>query len=196
MQTAGSQVRTATGAGIERVIAPIVLAFATDPLLRYFFPEPATYIDAFTELARSFARTALEHEAGHHVESFVAAALWFPPGVEPDREALGPLFERTIDAKRLQGVFEVVLEKAKYHPEEPHWYLQMIGVDPHLRGRGYGSALLSHALERIDEAHEVACLDSSNPANVPLYERYGFEVVATVEVADAPPVFPMVRRAR
>lgn len=188
--------RTAVPDEADAVVGPLVLSFATDPLLRFFFPEPATYVEAFPELARAFARAALDHKAAHYVEGFVASSLWFPPGVEPDRGAIRPMFERTIEHNRLETIFEVIREKAKYHPEEPHWYLQMIGVDPQLQGRGHGSALLTHVLDLIDAENEVACLDSSNPANVPLYERFGFEVMATVTVADAPPVFPMVRRAR
>jgi ribosomal protein S18 acetylase RimI-like enzyme len=195
-QTTGSQIRVATGAEAERVVGPLFLSFATDPLLRFFWPEPASYVEAFPVLAGEFARTALTHEAAHYVDGFAASSLWFAPGVEPDREPIVPMFERTIEPKRRETIVSVIVEKAKYHPEEPHWYLQMIGVDPRLQGRGYGTALLSYALERIDAEHGVACLDSSNPANVPLYERHGFEVMATVVVDDAPPVFPMVRRAR
>jgi GNAT superfamily N-acetyltransferase len=37
-----------------------------------------------------------------------------------------------------------------FHPKGPHWYLPLIGVDATKQGRGYGSALLRHALERCD----------------------------------------------
>jgi ribosomal protein S18 acetylase RimI-like enzyme len=65
-----------------------------------------------------------------------------------------------------------------------------------MQGRGYGSALLRHALEQIDRDGQLAYLESTNPANVPLYQRHGFEVVGTIQVDDAPPMIPMVRRAR
>jgi ribosomal protein S18 acetylase RimI-like enzyme len=189
-------VRTATDGELDRVVGPIVMAFAADPVLRFFFPDPHGYLDAFPQLVRAIARPAFEHGSAQCVESFAAGALWLPPGVEPDIASIGALFERAIEPERLQTVFGVIQEKAKYHPDEPHWYLHMIGVDPRQQGRGYGSALIRHALERIDADHLAAYLESSNPANVPLYERHGFEVVATVEVDPAPPLFPMVRRAR
>jgi ribosomal protein S18 acetylase RimI-like enzyme len=91
---------------------------------------------------------------------------------------------------------DLIGEKAKFHPEEPHWYLHMIGVDPRFQGRGYGSALIRHALERVDSDRLPAYLESTNPVNVPIYERHGFELVATVEVPGTPPMFPMLRRAR
>eukprot|EP01041_Mallomonas_annulata_P030478 gene30478-52615_t len=61
----------------------------------------------------------------------------------------------------------------QFHPEEPHWYLSMIGVDPSHHGQGLGSALLKAGLQRCDADGLPAYLESSNPKNVPLYERFG-----------------------
>ena len=83
-----------------------------------------------------------------------------------------------------------------YHPKEPHWYLPLIGVDPRHQRRGHGAALLRHALARCDRDHAPAYLESSNPANVPLYERHGFAVLDTIQVGSSPPIFPMLRTAR
>jgi ribosomal protein S18 acetylase RimI-like enzyme len=84
----------------------------------------------------------------------------------------------------------------RYHPVKPHWYLPLIGVDPLAQGRGYGSALLRDALELIDREGQAAYLESTNPVNLPLYQRHGFEVVGIIRVGDAPPVIPMMRPAR
>jgi ribosomal protein S18 acetylase RimI-like enzyme len=83
-----------------------------------------------------------------------------------------------------------------FHPEEPHWYLPLIGVDPSHQARGYGSMLMKHALERCDREEKLAYLESSNPRNLSLYIRHGFELIGTIQVADAPPVFPMRRKPR
>jgi predicted GNAT family N-acyltransferase len=55
---------------------------------------------------------------------------------------------------------------------------------------------LRHALEQIGREGHVAYLESTNPVNVPLYRRHGFEAVGTIQVDDAPPMIPMARRAR
>lgn len=65
-----------------------------------------------------------------------------------------------------------------------------------LWGRDQGSTLLRHALARCDRDHVPAYLESSNPANVPLYERHGFAVLDTIQVGSSPPIFPMLRSAR
>jgi GNAT superfamily N-acetyltransferase len=62
---------------------------------------------------------------------------------------------------------------SSYHPSEPHWYLPLIGVDPTLRGKGYGSSLMEHALIQCDHDKKPAYLESSNPKNMTLYERHG-----------------------
>jgi len=51
----------------------------------------------------------------------------------------------------------------------------------------------SGTLTRVDEQHLHAYLESSNPANVPLYRRHGFEVVREIRMQGVPPVVPMVR---
>ena len=83
-----------------------------------------------------------------------------------------------------------------YHPGEAHLYLPLIGVDPAHRGKGCGAALLRHALRQCDRDHLAAHLESTNPANIALYQRHGFEVRGTIQVGSAPPLFPMLRAAR
>jgi ribosomal protein S18 acetylase RimI-like enzyme len=65
-----------------------------------------------------------------------------------------------------------------------------------LQGRRYGSALLQHILLQCNRDHAPAYLESTNPANIRLYERHGFEVLDTIQVGSSPPIFPMLRAAR
>ena len=104
--------------------------------------------------------------------------------------------ERSIDPKRLQVAAFMMEQMQSYHPAEAHWYLPLIGIDPAKQRRGYGSALLRHALERIDQERRGAYLESTNPANILHYQRHGFEVLGTIQVDDAPPLFPMPRQPR
>lgn len=114
--------------------------------------------------------------------------------LQPDEQALMAHFQRTVPDKHQDTLFAVFEQMGRYHPDEPHWYLPLIGVDPAQQGRGYGSALLAHALRLCDEDGTPAYLESSNPRNIPLYQRNGFEVLGTIEAGNFPPITPMLRR--
>ena len=87
-------------------------------------------------------------------------------------------------------------EMEEYHPKENTWYLPIIAVDPAYQGAGLGSQLMKKALERVDVEGLDAYLESSNPRNMSLYERCGFETMGRIQVGDSPPVHPMIRRAQ
>jgi ribosomal protein S18 acetylase RimI-like enzyme len=85
---------------------------------------------------------------------------------------------------------------AGYHPPGPHWYLPLIGVDPIHQNKGRGDALLRNTLARCDRDHVAAYLESTNPANITLYQRHGFEIRGKIQIGSSPPLFPMLRPAR
>lgn len=104
------------------------------------------------------------------------------------------LIQRTVPEQNQEEVFAVFEQMGSYHPTEPHWYLPLIGVDPARRGSGYGSALMKHALMRCDRENKPAYLESTNPRNVSLYKRHGFEVLGEIQVGSSPTIRPMLRR--
>jgi predicted N-acetyltransferase YhbS len=97
----------------------------------------------------------------------------------------------------LRKGLEVTELMKKVHPEEPHWYLAIIGSDPDVRGKGFGQVLMQSRLDRCDAEHAPAYLESSNPANVPYYQRFGFEATGEITLPDGgPSLIPMWRRPR
>ena len=126
----------------------------------------------------------------------MGAALWLRPGVEPDQEPLIELIQQAIPESDQGKVFAMFEQMGKYHPHEPLWYLPVIGVDPARQGMGLGSALLVHALAECDREGKQAYLESTSTRSRDLYARHGFEVTGTIQVADSPPFWPMLRKAR
>jgi ribosomal protein S18 acetylase RimI-like enzyme len=78
-------------------------------------------------------------------------------------------------------------------PDERHSHLGPLAVDAHLRGRGIGSQILDEYCRRLDGAQLVGYLETETEANVRLYKRFGFEVIAEQHVIGVPNWF-MVRR--
>jgi GNAT superfamily N-acetyltransferase len=82
-------------------------------------------------------------------------------------------------------------------PGWPHWYLAVIGSDPSVRGKGFAHALMTSRLDRVDAEHAPAYLESTKRANVPYYQRFGFEVTGEIVLPDGgPTMWPMWRTAR
>lgn len=189
---ASGTVRSATAEDEQAVIALLTLAFAGDPATRWTWPDPATYLRAYPRFVAAFGGAAFAQGSAHWIEG-AAAALWLPPGTTPDEAAILELFEATADPATATDGPRVMQQMAAHHPREPHWYLPLLGVDPARQGRGLGSLLLDHAVRRFDRDGAVAYLESSNPRNVPLYQRHGFEVLGRIQVG-ASPVFTPMRR--
>lgn len=187
-------IKAVTPANADQAVGTIVLAFSADPIARWFYPDPHEYLLHLPGFVREFAGKAFEQCSAYYIDGYLGAALWLPPDVHPDETALAALLQRTIPEKNQQEIFAFIEQMDRSHPSEPHWYLPMIGVDPAQQGKGYGSALLKHALERCDGEGKLAYLEASSPKSIPLYQRHGFELVSTIEVGSSPPLFPMVRK--
>jgi ribosomal protein S18 acetylase RimI-like enzyme len=187
-------IKAVTPANADQAVGTIVLAFSADPIARWFYPDPHEYLLHLPGFVREFAGKAFEQCSAYYIDGYLGAALWLPPDVHPDETALAALLQRTIPEKNQQEIFAFIEQMDRSHPSEPHWYLPMIGVDPAQQGKGYGSALLKHALERCDGEGKLAYLEASSPKSIPLYQRHGFELVSTIQVGSSPPLFPMVRK--
>lgn len=175
-------------------VGAIVLSFTADPAARWTWPNAAQFMAAMPRMVEGFGGKAFAR--GTAFGSGAGAALWLPPGIGPDEEALGAVMQSSLSPARFEHVMRVFGQMAKYHPQEPHWYLPLIGVDPAHQGQGHGDALMRHALAQCDDDRAPAYLESSNPRNLPFYRRYGFEQLGTIQIDDSPPIVPMLRPAR
>jgi GNAT superfamily N-acetyltransferase len=189
-------IKTALAQDQADTIGVLTLAFSGDPMARWSLPDPAKYLATFSSIAKAFGGSAFEKGTAYIANGFTGAALWLPPGAGSDEESLKRIFdENTHDNIKddMQRIFE---EMEKFHPTEPHWYLPMIGVDPAHQGAGIGSALMTEGLKAVDHDGLIAYLESSNPRNISLYQRHGFEVIGEIQSGSSPVLRPMLRRAQ
>jgi len=191
-----SEIRSATPDEMAHAIAAIVAAFITDPIARFAWPSPHDYLRAMPLATREFAGGSFEHGTAYVSADFSGTALWLPPGVHPNGAALEGLFRETAKPQHLDDLLATFDAMEQWHPEESHWYLPMIGVEPNAQGKGLGAELMRHAVARCDQEGALAYLESSNPRNISLYLRYGFEVMGEIRVGAGPLVTPMLRRPR
>lgn len=198
------QARPAQKTDVRALSRTLARAFYDDPVLMWILPDATTRM---AHLRRVFATLTRHHhlarggvEVGYEGAGIGAAALWDPPNQWQHSR-----WEQLVQLPRLLQVFgfrsvrrRAVQELMKQvHPEEPHWYLAVIGSDPTVRGRGYGQTLLRSRLDRCDAAYCPAYLESSKPENLPYYERFGFTVTGELKLPEGgPTMWPMWREPR
>ena len=189
---------------IQEMSRTLGRAFQHDPVMRWLIPDEVV---RRRRLTRFFATLTRYHhlaaggiEVARKASAIGAAALWDPPGrwqytqLEKCRAVPGLMSSFGI---RIGMSFEVNSRMERVHPVEPHWYLAVIGSDPTLRGDGFGQALMRSRLDRCDAEHVPAYLESSNPDNVPYYQRFGFEVTGEITLPrGGPSLWPMWRQPR
>jgi GNAT superfamily N-acetyltransferase len=197
-------VRPARRADIGELSRVLARAFYDDPVASWEVPDDAVRKEKLHHLWTALTRH--HHLAGGGVEiaahdgTINAAAVWDPPGRwhYRRREELRML-PRLVwafgwDLSRSAALTEAMKNT---HPEEPHWYLAIVGSDPAIRGKGFGQALMRSRLDRCDTEHLPAYLESTNPANLPYYQRFGFEVTGEISLPDdGPTLWPMWREPR
>jgi ribosomal protein S18 acetylase RimI-like enzyme len=176
-------------------IATVVDAFADDPVERWLWPERKSYEETFPKFVAAFGGRALEQGSAWGLDGGGAVAMWLPPNVSADEEELVAILRDSISPEQLEDTFAVLEQMSAAHPSYVHWYLPWLAVDPARQGEGLGSTLLAHGLRIVDAEHLPAFLETPNPRTVPLYERHGFEVVATAQAGSCPPITSMLRAA-
>ena len=181
----------------QQAISSIVLAFTDDPVMRWIFPRGYEFLEAFPDFSDAFGGGAIEHGSAFNADAFKGTAFWLPPGIKSNEEAMLAVLTEFADQSALEDAEGFMEQMASFHPEDENcWYLTMIGVDSAYQGQGLGAALMKHALKQVDESGGSAYLESSNPRNLSLYQRHGFETMGIIQHGSSPEMTPMYRPAR
>lgn len=190
------ETRLVTRSEKDRFEAAMTMAFSADPAARWAWPDALQFINTFMPLVSLFGGKSFDHDSAYVIGDFVGVAQWLPPGVQPDGDAIGELFEQNMSDPKLSEVLFLFEQMAEFHPHVPHWYIPLIGVDPVYHGRGYGAQLMRQGLVACDRAQQPAYLEATSPTNRLFYERHGFRVLGEIRSGDSPPMFPMLREPR
>ncbi|MEM9767501.1 MAG: GNAT family N-acetyltransferase [Cyanobacteria bacterium P01_D01_bin.71] len=189
-------IKVATAVHESPAVDVMVLAFSADPIARWTWPDPQHYVAHFPSFVEAVGGKAFISGKAYYADGYAGAALWLLPDIHPNHAELMDFLQHTVSKPRQKDVFTVFETREIYHPDGPHWYLTVLGVDPYQRNQGYGSALTQQALVQCDRDRVPAYLESTSIKSIPFYERQGFEVLGMVQVETSPPLFPMLRQPK
>ncbi len=188
--------RHATPADGDTLVATLVEAFRTDPFWVHFLPDPerAGYArePALQDVMAAEVGSYLQHGHTHLIDDR-AAALWTPPGIRSNDDALAAAFGTHVAPDMVESAIPLFIEMEEYRPTEPHFYLHLIGARDRARGQGLGSVLLERVTSICDAEGHPAYLEASTLRSARLYRRHGFVEVGVVEFAPGVALRPMVR---
>ena len=191
--------------------------FAEEPGNRALLPDPETrhrlVVVATTVTLRETIPLGTAH--GAVVDgSLAAVAIWHPPGWRPAplrtlrRTAVGKLAQAPSLARSVLPATLVVGRQAheaiRFVGRRRRavasastgrcWHLAFLATAPQHRGAGLARGLLDRQLLRCDQDGAAIWLETTDPVNPPIYERFGFETVTHIEDAAWLPGLWVMRR--
>jgi GNAT superfamily N-acetyltransferase len=165
--------------------AAIAAGHADDPAFRHVFPDPrrrATVLPVFFEAT---VRDAIPYGSVLSVtdgDRVTATAVSLPrrrfPWTPWRKVGATPALARVMVAapRAFPTFMRYGANVEAAHRDEPRRYLVVLSVRPECQRRGLGSRLVERILEAAD-CDGLSCrLETSDPANVAFYQRFGFEV--------------------
>jgi GNAT superfamily N-acetyltransferase len=178
-------------------------AFADDTLYTHVFSDPVERERLLPPLMAAWTRYGLLFGEVDVIAGPVeASAIWLPPSAvvrtEERRERAGVTAVLNAFSDGARARFDAMVHRLgqvrEAAPSAPHWHLMNMGVDPARQGLGLGSLLLRVGLARVDQDGVECRLFTWGLRNVPLYQRYGFEIAVEGDLPDGGPHFWFMRR--
>lgn len=170
----------------EPAAALLAAAFQGDPIFVHVVPDAAARAAFLRRFLGALVRRSRRLSVALATSPELAgASLWKGPelralsaeqlamsGLDRIPEWLGPEA-----AARFERIFARVDAALEEDLPGPFWYLGVLGVAPARQGRGLGGRLMAPILARAEAEGLPVALETSQPRNLPLYERHGFAVL-------------------
>jgi ribosomal protein S18 acetylase RimI-like enzyme len=181
-----SDFRTLAIPDVEAAAQIISKAFMDDPLTSFMLPFRRTREKTLYKFFRAYGEINIKNDCGYGSGSpLQGVAYWKSPqqenlsiSVKSLTLFLPLLFTiYPIGYFRAKAILQIIEELHKKHADEPHYYLDNIGVLPAAQGKGIASKLIRPILHMADSQKAIAYTDTFTRANVALYEHFGFQCV-------------------
>jgi ribosomal protein S18 acetylase RimI-like enzyme len=155
------QIRKASDGEVPGIADTLARAFFDDPVFRWTFPDDERRRAVLPEIFSNFTEAFAPYGETYLGGDASGAALWAPPGRAPLSDEFNERLARAAGGE--ERFFEIAQLFEERHPAGSYYYLQFLGVEPERQGRGIGSAMLDHVLQRCDHQGAGAYLDATSP---------------------------------
>lgn len=181
-------------------------ALHDDPFATWFVPDPRRRARTLRLIEWAILIDCQRHGEVRGAFShgqLLGVTAWLAPGAHRPgvirRLRQSPQLIRALASVpgRAGDAFRVAEAERHIHPDEAHWWLVVVGVDPSHQGTGVGSVMVESLVSRADTEGAPTYLRTTNEANLAFYARFGFEVRDEVRsVPSAPPMWLLWRKPK
>ena len=191
---------------IDRASEILVRAFDRDPMFRYLGikanQEGQVNANALKWYCRLNLRNCLPYGRIYAAKDLKGVAAWIPPG-KPEMNTWQVLSMLSIlpwkcgwhRFGQCLSLFHTLNQRHNREMSEPHWMLNLIGVDPTYQGQGIGRLLLQPVFKQADREGLSCYLSTFNQQAVYFYQKQGFIILWQGKLSDdSPSVWTMTRK--
>ena len=191
--------RPATREDIAAVAACLASAFYADPLWGHWvFPDERRRADDLLRFMTLMAELGFDQMWIDMTPAAEAVTVWTPPGASygsPEQQPLVIAMFDDLFGDRAGEIHALFSQFEQHTPGGRFYHLEWWATHRDHAGKGLGAALLREDLERVDRERMPAYLESTNPANLPRYERFGFQRLSEFAPPGGPTITTMWRQA-
>mgnify|MGYP001156799481 FL=1 len=179
---------------LEAACNALMMGFSSDPFQRWLMPDPTIYYKNFKKWTVNSCKQSFLNKGVYGDGNNYGTAVWFTPEFDIDFTDVSETFKE-IPKDRIEQAFKMFEEMGESRVRDA-WHLEYLAVDPSKQGLGLGSLILKESLKVIDELGDAAYLESSNPQNMSLYERFGFRFLKKIQIGSSPQINTMFREPK
>ena len=177
----------------DDIVEVLFRSFEDYPLMQFFFG------DAYQDSARYYWKYVYDFALiidgillGAFTEGELQGFAFIIPPQEPQKDFQSVITHlkkqliAIIGEKIVMRIDAYLSFQDKNKPPQPHFYLDVISVDPQSQGKGLSKALLSqvHAISEQHPHSRGVALETQTEQNIAYYKRFGYGVYRITELDD------------
>ncbi len=163
-------------------------AFFDDPVFIYVIPDNKGREKKMKYIFKMMISLGVRYGETYATSNLEGIVIWLPFKKYKQKiirfircGAISLIFRLGIKTLKKFLIIDELNKKAhlQYAPNE-HWYIVNIGIDPKYQGKGFGSMLMRHMIEKIDNQRLPIYLETLTEININFYKKFRFKVMGNL----------------
>jgi ribosomal protein S18 acetylase RimI-like enzyme len=196
-----AKMRPVEMADLKQIADSMTRAFLDDPMMVYLMEDAEKRPKKLNWMLTKLTQYCLRYGVAYTDDNRTGGSVWLTPGnttMTTIRIMRAGMWQMPFKLgwKGFSRFNKLDAAASKMHKKAvpgDHWYLLGLGTDPDQQGSGVGTAAIEVGAEQAQAAGLPVYLETMAEANVPFYEKRGFEVAEEFATDDGLRIWSMLR---